>query len=50
MSKRRLKMRDILLEKDFGSFITGDGAIGLNKLIPDQPFGKNKPWKRLINL
>ena len=39
-------MRDILLEKDFGSFITGDGAIGLNKLIPDQPFGKNKPWKR----
>ena len=39
-------MRDILLEKDFGSFITGDGAIGLNKLIPDQPFGKNKPHKR----
>jgi len=46
MSKGRLKMQDIILEKDFGSFITGNGAIGLNKLIPDQPFGKNKPYKR----
>ena len=46
MSKVRLKMQDIILEKDFGSFITGNGAIGLNKLIPDQPFGKNKPHKR----
>lgn len=46
MSNNRLKIHDIILEKDFGSFITGDGAIGLNKLIPDQPFGKNKPYKR----
>ena len=46
MSKNRLKMRDIILEKDFGSFITGDGAIGLNKLLDKVQFGKNKPYKR----
>ena len=39
-------MRDILLEKDFGSFITGDGSIGLNKVLDKVQFGKNKPHKR----
>ncbi len=46
MSNSRLKIRDIILEKDFGSFITGDGALDYKNLIPDQPFGKNKPYKR----
>ena len=46
MSKVRLKMRDIILEKDFGSFITGNGAIGLNKVLDKVQFGKNKPHKR----
>mgnify|MGYP003644706741 CR=1 FL=1 len=46
MSKVRLKMQDIILEKDFGSFITGNGAIGLNKVLDKVQFGKNKPHKR----
>lgn len=32
--------------KDFASFITGDGTLDWKNLIPDSPFGKNKPHKR----
>lgn len=31
---------------DFASFITGNGAIDWKNLIPDSPFGKNKPWNK----
>jgi hypothetical protein len=54
----RLKLHNILKEagdgggavhaniKDFASFITGDGTLDWKNLIPDSPFGKNKPHKR----
>jgi hypothetical protein len=54
----RLKLHNILKEagdgggavhsnvKDFASFITGDGTLDWKNLIPDSPFGKNKPRKR----
>jgi hypothetical protein len=31
---------------DFASFVTGGGVIDWKNLIPDSPFGKNKPWNR----